>query len=91
MHSWEVLTSSNKNNCAQFSWEKSKMTVLGISIFWEYTTKHLKSNFFLAVAVVLESKGLSFSTEQLSGPTFIEGFMQLMRTFQVNNVVLWEL
>lgn len=71
--------------------KKSKMTVPGMPIFWEYMKKHFKSNFFLAVVFVLESKGLSFSTGQLSGPTFTEGFMQLMRTFQVNNVVLLEL
>lgn len=61
--------------------KKSKMTVPGMSIFWEY----------MYIVFVLESKGLSFSSGQLSGPTFTEGFMQLMRTFQVNNVVLWEL
>ena len=52
-----------------------------MSIFLEYTKKHFKSNFSLAVVVILESKGLSFSTGQLSGPTFNEGFMQLMQTF----------
>ena len=61
--------------------KKSKMTVPGMSIFLEYTKKHFKSNFSLAVVVILESKGLSFSTGQLSGLTFNEGFMQLMQTF----------
>ena len=63
--------------------KKSKMTVPGMSIFWEYMKKHFKSNFFLAVVFVLESKGLSFSTGQLSGPTFTEGFMLDCKTVRI--------
>ena len=47
-----------------------------MSIFLEYTKKHFKSNFSLAVVVILESKGLSFSTGQLSGPTFWSNFQR---------------
>ena len=43
--------------------KKSKMTVPGMSIFWKYMKKHFKSNFFLAVVFVLESKGLSFQPD----------------------------
>ena len=57
LRSGQGLTSSNKENSANFSGEKSTMKLSGVCIFGQYAKK-LKLNLVLVVAFVLESKGL---------------------------------
>ena len=54
--SGEGLTSSDKENSANFSGEKSTVKLSGVSIFLKIREK-LKLNLVLVVAFVLESKG----------------------------------
>ena len=55
--SGEGLTSSDKENSANFSGEKSTVKLSGVSIFLKIREK-LKLNLVFVVAFVLESKGL---------------------------------
>ena len=50
------LTSSNKDNRANFSGEKSTMKHSGVSNFLQYA-KNFKSNLVVVVLLVFESKG----------------------------------
>ena len=50
------LTSSNKDNSANFSGEKSTMKHSGVSNFLQFA-KNFKSNRVLVVVLVFESKG----------------------------------
>ena len=56
LRSGESLTSSNKDNSANFSGEKSLMKHSEVSTFLQYA-ENFKSNLILVVILVFESKG----------------------------------
>ena len=56
LRSGESLTSSNEDNSANFSGEKSMKKHSGVSTCLQYA-ENFKSNLILVVILVLESKG----------------------------------